>query len=184
MRRPDKQAPDQRRSGRQLRKLAALGRVAAPVSRALVVRPRLKKTPAAYEGSTIFTANSCLPPTEPSKHLERTAIGKLHLTTNSPGRRAAPSDKREIWLDRPGSGDKIASRVSLLPVALSRVRLRSTEWWVCSSIRPAPPRCTLAGDLRAVQNLLGHSDPRTTARYARVVDMARTNPVLSVPVKL
>jgi len=35
-----------------------------------------------------------------------------------------------------------------------------------------------------VQNLLGHSDPRTTARYARVVDMARTNPVLSVPVKL
>jgi integrase/recombinase XerD len=39
-------------------------------------------------------------------------------------------------------------------------------------------------DLRAVQDLLGHSDPRTTARYARVVDMARTNPVLGVPVKL
>ena len=39
-------------------------------------------------------------------------------------------------------------------------------------------------DLRAVQDLLGHSDPRTTASYARVVDMARTNPVLSVPVKL
>jgi site-specific recombinase XerD len=36
----------------------------------------------------------------------------------------------------------------------------------------------------AVQDLLGHSDPCTTARYARVVDMARTNPVLSVPVKL
>jgi integrase len=39
-------------------------------------------------------------------------------------------------------------------------------------------------DLRAVQDLLGHSDPRTTAGYPRVVDMARTNPVLSVPVKL
>jgi len=39
-------------------------------------------------------------------------------------------------------------------------------------------------DLRAVQDLLGHRDPRTTARYARVVDMAQTNPVLSVPVKL
>jgi len=39
-------------------------------------------------------------------------------------------------------------------------------------------------DLRAVQDLLGHRDPRTTARYARVVDMAKTNPVLSVPVKL
>jgi hypothetical protein len=35
-----------------------------------------------------------------------------------------------------------------------------------------------------VQDLFGHSDPRTTARYARVVDMARTNPVRNVPVKL
>ena len=39
-------------------------------------------------------------------------------------------------------------------------------------------------ELRVVQDLLGHSDPRSTARYARVVDMARTNPVLNVPVKL
>jgi integrase/recombinase XerD len=39
-------------------------------------------------------------------------------------------------------------------------------------------------DLRAVQDLLGHRDPRTTSRYARVVDMATTNPVLKVPVKL
>jgi site-specific recombinase XerD len=39
-------------------------------------------------------------------------------------------------------------------------------------------------DLRAVQDLLGHRDPRTTVRYARVVDMARNNPVLRVPVKL
>jgi site-specific recombinase XerD len=34
-------------------------------------------------------------------------------------------------------------------------------------------------DLRAVQDLLGHSDPRTTARNARV---ARATPVLAVPV--
>ena len=39
-------------------------------------------------------------------------------------------------------------------------------------------------DLRAVQDMLGHQDPRTTARYARVVDPARTNPALKVPVDL
>ena len=39
-------------------------------------------------------------------------------------------------------------------------------------------------DLRAVQDMLGHADPKTTARYARVVDMAKSNPALSVPVKL
>ena len=37
-------------------------------------------------------------------------------------------------------------------------------------------------DLRAVQNMLGHQDPKTTARYARVVDRARTNSALKVPV--
>jgi site-specific recombinase XerD len=39
-------------------------------------------------------------------------------------------------------------------------------------------------DLRAVQDLLGHADPRTTARYARVVDKARTNPAAAVPIRL
>ncbi len=39
-------------------------------------------------------------------------------------------------------------------------------------------------DLRAVQDMLGHQDPKTTARYARVVDRARTNPALKVPVDL
>ncbi len=39
-------------------------------------------------------------------------------------------------------------------------------------------------DLRAVQDMLGHQDPKTTARYARVVDRASTNPALKVPVEL
>jgi site-specific recombinase XerD len=39
------------------------------------------------------------------------------------------------------------------------------------------------GDLRAVQEFLGHADPRMTARYAHVVDMAKQNPALFIPVK-
>jgi len=40
------------------------------------------------------------------------------------------------------------------------------------------------GDLRAVQEFLGHADPRMTARYAHVVDMAKQNPALFIPVKV
>jgi integrase len=39
-------------------------------------------------------------------------------------------------------------------------------------------------DLRAVRDLLGHADPRTTARYARVVDKPRSNPAAAVPIRL
>ncbi|MBS1875402.1 MAG: tyrosine-type recombinase/integrase [Acidobacteria bacterium] len=39
------------------------------------------------------------------------------------------------------------------------------------------------GDLRAVQDFLGHADPRMTSRYAHVVDMAKRNPALFIPVK-
>jgi site-specific recombinase XerD len=39
-------------------------------------------------------------------------------------------------------------------------------------------------DLRAVQDMLGHQDPKTTARYARVIDRAQSNPALKVPVEL
>jgi len=40
------------------------------------------------------------------------------------------------------------------------------------------------GDLRAVQEFLGHADPRMTAKYAHVVDMAKKNPALFIPVKV
>jgi len=39
-------------------------------------------------------------------------------------------------------------------------------------------------DLRAVQDMLGHADPKTTSKYARVVDRAKSNPALTVPVNL
>jgi site-specific recombinase XerD len=40
------------------------------------------------------------------------------------------------------------------------------------------------GDLRAVQDFLGHADLRMTSHYQHVVDMAKQNPALFVPVKV
>jgi site-specific recombinase XerD len=37
-------------------------------------------------------------------------------------------------------------------------------------------------DIRNVQDTLGHKDPKTTARYAHVVDRRKNNPVLAIPV--
>jgi integrase len=34
------------------------------------------------------------------------------------------------------------------------------------------------------EHILGHADPRMTARYAHVVDMAKRNPALFIPVKV
>ncbi|WP_072061066.1 tyrosine-type recombinase/integrase [Crocosphaera watsonii] len=39
-------------------------------------------------------------------------------------------------------------------------------------------------DLRQVQDLLGHADPRTTALYAHVADRWRNNPALRLGVKV
>jgi integrase/recombinase XerD len=39
-------------------------------------------------------------------------------------------------------------------------------------------------DLRAEQDMLGHQDPKTTARYSRVVERAQSNPAVKVPVEL
>jgi site-specific recombinase XerD len=40
------------------------------------------------------------------------------------------------------------------------------------------------GDLRAVQDFLGHADPRMTSKYAHVVDMAKKNPALFIPLRI
>ena len=39
-------------------------------------------------------------------------------------------------------------------------------------------------DLRAVQEFLGHADPRMASRYALVVDMAKRSPALFIPGKV
>jgi len=44
--------------------------------------------------------------------------------------------------------------------------------------------CRYTRNLRAVQNMPGHQDPKTTARYGRVVDRAKMNRALKVPVEL
>lgn len=39
-------------------------------------------------------------------------------------------------------------------------------------------------DLRGVQEMLGHSDPKTTARYAHVVDRMKNNPATAIQINL
>ena len=40
------------------------------------------------------------------------------------------------------------------------------------------------GDLLAVQEFVGHAGPRMTSKCARVVDRAKPNPALFIPVKV
>ena len=80
---------------------------------------------------------------------------------------------------------------------LSRRHIRAADRQVSAARRPQAPghlqprlRHTAAtlgylhtGDLRAVQDFLGHVDPRQTSRYAHVVDMAKKNPARFIQAK-
>ena len=69
---------------------------------------------------------------------------------------------------------------------VSQTRRRQVRWLQEAPLtRPPQDRCrTGNGDLRAVQDFLGHADPRMTAKYAHVVDMAKKNPALFIPAKV
>jgi integrase len=86
-----------------------------------------------------------------------------------------------------------------MPCFLPAVEMKPRTLWGCQQLaglkRPGISNYALrhtaatlgylhTGNLRAVQELLGHADPRMIARYAHVVDMAKKNPALFIPVKV
>jgi integrase len=68
--------------------------------------------------------------------------------------------------------DRLVASVALLHRAVS------------VEIDRACVRALHTGDPRAVQDFLGHADPRMTARYAHAVDMAKKNPALFIPARV
>ena len=55
---------------------------------------------------------------------------------------------------------------------------------VSEATAEAPYATGNGGGQQAFKKFLCHADPRMTAKYAHVVDMAKKNPALFIPVKV
>lgn len=103
--------------------------------------------------------------------VERDAAGTPLFTALDRSHRGARLSRRHIRLQT----DKYLRLADLKRPGISNHALRHTA---------ATLGYLHTGDLRAVQDFLGHADPRQTSRYAHVVDMAKRNPALFIQAKL
>jgi integrase len=106
--------------------------------------------------------------------------------------------QKESPIPRDGEGTPVFSTIGHHPHRLGRphVRLCTAQCLRLAGLkRPGISNHALrhtaatlgylhTGDLRTVQEFLGHADPRMTSKYAHVVDMAKKNPALFIPVKV